>query len=175
MLINLTELLSNVGLTKTFTADLQMNVFESDLGRFDIIDKKPIELKITNVGKNKLEISGMVDVSLNIPCDRCLEDVKTNINFSIEKNIDMSEADSDGVKESEEQDYIDGYNLDVDKLVYFDILLNIPSKILCNEDCKGLCLKCGTNLNISECDCDRTVLDPRMSVIQDIFNNYKEV
>jgi uncharacterized protein len=152
-----------------------MNVYESNLGSYEIVDKKPIVLTITNIGKNKLSISGDVALSLNIPCDRCLEDVKTDINFSIEKNIDMSEDDSDGVKESEEQDYISGYNLDVDKLVYSDILINIRSKILCKEDCKGLCTKCGANLNIAECGCDRQVLDPRMSVIQDIFNNYKEV
>lgn len=175
MLIKLTELLSNVGYTKTFKADILMNEFESNLGTYDIVDKNPIELTITNIGKNKLTISGDVTLSLNIPCDRCLEDVKTDINFSIEKSIDMSDDDSDGVKESEEQDYINGYNLDVDKLVYSDILINIPSKILCKEDCKGLCTKCGANLNIAECGCDRQVLDPRMSVIQDIFNNYKEV
>lgn len=175
MLINLTELLSNVGYTKNFECNVFTNVFESTLGTYDIIDKKPVVLTITNIGKNKITISGEVDLSINIPCDRCLEDVKTNIDFSFEKSIDMSEADSDGVKESEEQDYIDGYNLDVETLVYSELLMNIPSKTLCKETCKGLCVKCGANQNIAECSCDKQVLDPRMAAIQDIFNNYKEV
>ena len=175
MLINLTELLSNVGYTKIYTTDILSDVFESSLGTYDIVDKKPFELTISNTGKNKLTISGDVTLSLIIPCDRCLEDVKTDINFSIERSLDMSDDDSDGVKESEEQDYIDGYSLDVEKLVLSEALMNLPGKILCKEDCKGLCMKCGTNLNISECSCDRYVPDPRMSVIQDIFNNYKEV
>ena len=45
----------------------------------------------------------------------------------------------------------------------------------CKEDCKGLCPVCGTNLNEKECGCDRTVADPRMAAIQDIFKNFKEV
>ena len=70
---------------------------------------------------------------------------------------------------------IDGYNLDVDKLVFGEILLLIPGKTLCKEDCKGLCLRCGANLNEGECGCDRESLDPRMSVFKDILNNFKEV
>lgn len=175
MLINLTELLSNTGYSKTFECDVFTDTFETDFGKYDVIEKKPVMLTITNIGKNKVSISGTVAISLNIPCDRCLEDVKSDISFSIEKSAEAGNAEQDGVKESEEQDYIDGYNLDVEALVFSEVLLNIPSKTLCREDCSGLCLKCGANLNISECGCDRQVLDPRMSAIQDIFNNYKEV
>ena len=59
--------------------------------------------------------------------------------------------------------------------VYNEILMRFPMKTLCREDCKGLCLKCGKNLNEGECGCDRASLDPRMSAIRDIFNNFKEV
>ena len=175
MLINLSELLSDPGYSKTFECDVFTDSFETDFGKYDVIEKKPIELTITNVGKNKVSLSGKVEVSLNIPCDRCLEDVRSDISFFLEKSAEAGNTDQEAVKESEEQDYIDGYYLDVEALVFSEVLLNIPSKTLCREDCKGLCLKCGANLNISECGCDRQVLDPRMSAIQDIFNNYKEV
>ena len=75
----------------------------------------------------------------------------------------------------EEKDYIDGYNLDVDKLVFGEILISMPGKTLCKEDCKGICLICGANLNKGECGCDRDILDPRMSVFKDILKNFKEV
>mgnify|MGYP000820741253 CR=1 FL=1 len=75
----------------------------------------------------------------------------------------------------EEKDYIDGYDLDVDKLVFGEILISMPGKTLCTPDCKGLCSICGHNLNISECGCDRESLDPRMSVFKDILKNFKEV
>ena len=75
----------------------------------------------------------------------------------------------------DEQPFLNGYNLDVDQLVCNELLLSLPMKVLCREDCKGICNRCGANLNIETCDCDTRALDPRMSVIQDIFNQYKEV
>ena len=77
--------------------------------------------------------------------------------------------------EFDESNYIDGYTLDVDKLVYNEVLIGWPTKILCSEDCKGICNVCGQNLNLGTCDCEDTSLDPRMSVIRDVFKNFKEV
>ena len=63
---------------------------------------------------------------------------------------------------------VDG-KLDVDKLVYEELLVNLPAKTLCKVNCKGLCKKCGKNLNFNNCDCDTEDLDPRMAKIRDIF------
>ena len=79
------------------------------------------------------------------------------------------------MRDLDEQPYLQGYNLDVDQLVRDELLLNLPMKVLCDEDCKGICNRCGANLNYETCDCDRSVPDPRMSVIQDIFKQFKEV
>ena len=77
--------------------------------------------------------------------------------------------------EMEENDYLIGFELDVDKLVYAEILVNWPMKVLCKEDCEGICNVCGANLNKGDCGCQRTELDPRMAAIQDIFSKFKEV
>ena len=61
------------------------------------------------------------------------------------------------------------------ELVYSEILVNWPLRVLCKEDCKGICSICGKNLNHGTCDCDHTDLDPRMAQIRDIFNKFKEV
>ncbi len=74
----------------------------------------------------------------------------------------------------DDQNFMDGFSLDVDALVHDEILMNWPAKILCKDDCKGICPVCGQNLNEGECGCDTFVPDPRMAVIQDIFKN-KEV
>ena len=71
--------------------------------------------------------------------------------------------------------YMEGYHLNVDELINNEILLNWPVKILCREDCKGICPVCGSNLNKGECGCDAFVPDPRMAAIGDIFNANKEV
>ena len=85
---------------------------------------------------------------------------------------DESEVESEDLDEA---NYIDGYTLDVDQLVGSEILIGWPTKILCSEDCKGICNVCGQNLNQGTCNCEDTSLDPRMSVIRDVFKNFKEV
>ena len=125
-----------------------------------------------NESGKKLVITGQADVTLNIPCDRCLKEVEVPVSLDFEKHVNL-EAEDD--KESDETNYIDGYNLDVDKLLYNEILIGWPMKVLCSEDCKGICSVCGQNLNEGTCDCEDTGLDPRMSVIRDVFKNYKEV
>ena len=109
-----------------------------------------------------------------IPCARCLEEVRTPIRFDIDKKLTVRE---EGLvdEEMEEPDYLIGFELDVDKLVYAEILVNWPMRVLCKDDCKGICKVCGMNLNKGACSCQRTELDPRMAAIQDIFNRFKEV
>lgn len=174
MLIDLRELLSGTQDEITVPVQLSMDVFDDGISKYEILEQQPFALRLKKLNKNKLTIDGSGTVVLNIPCDRCLEPVSTPISFEIDEAVDYS----DGAKEDEaheEKDFIDGYNLDVDKLVFGEILLSMPGKTLCAEDCKGLCLICGANLNIAECGCDRASLDPRMSVFKDILNNFKEV
>ncbi len=59
--------------------------------------------------------------------------------------------------------------MDFDKLVNTEILPEMPMKVLCNEECKGICPKCGTDLNEKDCGCDRISADPRMARVLDIF------
>ena len=112
---------------------------------------------------------------LEIPCDRCLEPVKVPFDLDFTKNVDLQETDDVQEDELDEKNYIDGFNLDVDKLLYNEILIGWPMIILCSETCKGICNVCGQNLNKGSCDCEDTSLDPRMSVIRDVFKNFKEV
>jgi uncharacterized protein len=153
---------------------IEMTTFSSRLGDFPILKKSPVKLRIANQENKKLFISGTVDMEVSIPCGRCLEEVPTSIHFDIDKELTI-----DGSviidEEMEETDYLIGFELDVDKLVYAEILVNWPMKVLCKEDCEGICNVCGMNLNKGTCDCQRTELDPRMAAIQDIFSKFKEV
>ncbi len=143
--------------------------------KYPVLEKKPVKLKVTNLGgrRVKLELEG--EVTLRLSCDRCLREVAEKLPFQTEREIDFSKSNEERVAELDETGFIDGYDLDVDAFVCEEILLGFPMKVLCQEDCKGICKICGANLNEGECGCDRTELDPRMSVIRDIFNNFKEV
>ena len=153
---------------------LALDSFRSRLGDFPITSKEPIELHIRNQENATVLITGTVDMEVMIPCSRCLEDVPTPIHFDIDKKLRIEEeqlVDED----MEEVDYLIGFELDVDKLVYAELLVNWPMRVLCREDCKGICKVCGMNLNKGACSCRKTELDPRMAAIQDIFNKFKEV
>ena len=87
----------------------------------------------------------------------------------------MKTSSEEKLEQLDENNYIAGYQLDVDALIADEMVLQWPLKVLCKEDCKGICTVCGKNLNEQECECDRTVLDPRMAAFLDIFEQFKEV
>ncbi len=99
-------------------------------------------------------------------CDRCAENFERQYSFDLNRIVVQrleNENDSD--------DYIVVENnvLDLDDLVYQEIQLFLPQKILCKEDCKGLCPKCGKNLNSGDCDCKADV-DPRMAALLQLLD-----
>ena len=174
MIIDISKVVKSINKEVSEEVSIELTSFESRLGDFPILQKSPVVLTITNQENKTLFIRGSVDVTLSIPCGRCLEEVPTQICFDIDKKLDINESvllDD----EMEENDYLIGFELDVDKLVYAEILVNWPMKVLCKEDCEGICKVCGANLNKGDCGCQRTELDPRMAAIQDIFSKFKEV
>ena len=174
MIIDISKVVKSINKEVSQEVSIELTSFESRLGEFPILQKSPVVLTITNQENKTLFIRGAVDVTLSIPCGRCLEEVPTQICFDIDKKLDINES-SLVDDEMEENDYLIGFELDVDKLVYAEILVNWPMKVLCKEDCEGICKVCGANLNKGDCGCQRTELDPRMAAIQDIFSKFKEV
>ena len=174
MLLDISEVMSVENKEIVKCVPYEQDSFESRLGSFPITKMASIELRIANRENKRLLISGEVSMTVLIPCNRCLEDVVTDIHFNIDKELTLDGAEiNDG--EIEDTDYLIGFNLDIDKLIYGEILVNWPMKVLCKEDCKGICKVCGMNLNKGNCDCQRTELDPRMAAIQDVFSKFKEV
>ncbi len=175
MLINLTELFTREGKARDYTVEIDSSQFRIPSGDCQVAEAGPVVLHIENVGDKTLELKGEAQFSLWIPCDRCLEPVECPFHLSIMRTLDLKLTEEERIAALDEQPYVQGYNLDVDQLVRDELLLNLPMKVLCAEDCKGICNRCGANLNHETCGCDRSVPDPRMSVIQDIFKQYKEV
>ena len=119
-------------------------------------------------------ISGDTTLDVVVPCDRCLSDVDVTLQVAIDRKVMLADGHVQ-FAEDEENTFLEEHELDVDRLIYDEILVNWPTKVLCKDDCKGICPVCGQNLNQQDCGCDRQVIDPRMAKFQDIFNEFKEV
>ena len=87
----------------------------------------------------------------------------------------MKASREDRIKDLDEINYVTGCSLDVEQLVHNEILIHWPLRVLCKENCRGICPKCGKDLNEGSCECYQTSPDPRMAVISDIFSKFKEV
>ncbi|MDO4267798.1 MAG: DUF177 domain-containing protein [Eubacteriales bacterium] len=175
MLINLTELFTREGKEKSYTCSIDMEKLDALRESYDIVSKEPVSLRIRNLGDRKLLLEGSAEVTLQMPCGRCLEPVDVPFPLDISEELDLSKTEEERAEDLDEQPYVSGYTLDVDRLLSNELLLNLPMKVLCREDCKGICNRCGANLNHGTCSCDQSSPDPRMSVIQDLFQKFKEV
>ena len=174
MLVNLSDVLTSEGRQISMEVPLEMTSFKSRMGKFEITEKSPVDFTFTNLEPEKAKVEGRVKLTFKTSCDRCLTEVPTMLDLNFERIVtspDVMEEDED----ADDLSFMDGYQLDVETFVYNEIIGNWPAKILCKEDCKGLCPVCGQNLNVRDCGCDTFVPDPRMAVIQDIFNANKEV
>lgn len=177
MLLDLSGVLSEQHTAIDETVSCTLEMFQSRLGKFPVSDKDDVHIQVTHVKGHRYKICGTCRIVLEIPCDRCLMIVPTEFRLDFTKNVELgtSREDEEQAEDLDETNYIDGYTLDIDKLICEEILIGWPTKILCSEDCKGICNVCGQNLNQGTCNCEDTGLDPRMSVIRDVFKNFKEV
>lgn len=175
MQIHLSDVSSIEGKCVQKTVMFEMDTITFQLGSFPVLAKEPVELTITNTGNKVLELEGSGKITVGIPCDRCLTEVSVEIPLQIKRKLDMKLTDDERINDLDENAYLTGMDLDVDQLVYLEVLMSWPLKVLCKEDCKGICSQCGKNLNDGPCGCAEEPKDPRMAAISDIFSKFKEV
>lgn len=126
-----------------------------------------VDGEVTNTGRF-LEIAGVIHAKqVRFVCNRCLEEYSSSL------EVPFSEEFQEAVLETNEEDndisYYQGDEIDITELVRESLLLAEPLKTLCREDCKGLCLHCGTNLNLTSCSCLENIVDPRLAVLQQLI------
>lgn len=173
MLLNLTDILSNEGNSEEIPVTYEADFYKSAQGQFKVLKNGPIVLTLSNQGKGKMSVNGAGSLTFRTRCDRCLTRVDVTVEICIDETIGTEQIENPA--EAGEYPFLDGYQLDTEVLIGNEILINWPGKILCKEDCKGICPKCGKDLNQGDCGCDTFVPDPRMAVLKDIFNANKEV
>lgn len=105
-------------------------------------------------------VSAKISFSLETVCDRCAEDIKLDFNIPMEHEL-VSTLNNE---ETDEYILVEDMKLDIEQLTLEDIFLALPVKFLCKDDCKGICCKCGANLNEGLCECKKDI-DPRLEAL----------
>lgn len=175
MFVNLTDVLTNE--EKVISKQIEAELTQISIGEeiFPVVRKTPIRFTFTNLGKGRARIDGTGELVFAMSCDRCLKPVEEELKLAFSREVFAPDRIAETSDESDDQRFMDGYELDVEDLLANEIVINWPMKVLCKPDCKGICRQCGKNLNTGTCECDTFVPDPRMAVIKDIFNANKEV
>ena len=119
--------------------------------------------KIDNLFRFKISVGTEAVFS----CDRCLENYKSNFNETIEQlyQLGHSDLDSDEIEILPEN----SKEIDISRAIQDAFILNRPIQLICREDCKGLCVTCGINMNNKSCNCHEKDVDPRFEKLKSLL------
>ncbi len=115
-------------------------------------------------------------VSYHTLCARCLEPVSGDFAVQLERTVaaEGTLTEEQLAENVDEFAVIERGKLDLDLTVREEILLSFPMRILCREDCPGLCPKCGHPRRLGDCGCPTTEPDPRLAVLKKLFDGNEE-
>lgn len=133
---------------------------------FRPLSKIRIDLQASRVLK-EVTVTGNVSLSIESPCSRCVEAVKIELNPLISLVLSPRDKVKDEEDDLEHETYQDN-EIDLSGYLREQVAISLPVKVVCSEDCKGLCTSCGTNLNIENCTCESERIDPRFAVLKDL-------
>lgn len=158
MFIELEPIFNNVGLKKEFIYSFCMD----DSG----VD---VPVQVSGTVENRAGVVTLTsDISFqdSVPCDRCLKPTPRAFQkqFTHVLTPTLNDADNDDFI------LIEDMHFDLAALLREDVLLALPTKVLCRADCKGLCPMCGADRNETACGCKKPV-DPRLAVLQELLSD----
>ncbi len=164
MILDLEPIFNTEGMVKQFD-------YEFDLSEQELNGSKPFAspVKISGHAGNYtgiVELHATADFTLETACDRCAKPISLPLATKIFHTLVTSLND----ETNDELLLVNELRFDLDALITEDIFLDLPSKLLCSEDCKGMCPKCGADLNAGSCSCEKEV-DPRLAALKQLLDN----
>ncbi len=165
MEINLLSVLNYDGKKMSLSEDVSISATNND--SFNVLAPVHFEGYVVNIG-GTIELHGSASATISLVCDRCTEEFESSLNFEINESYKKDDGFTT-VDEDSDIILLEGSVIDLDELLYMGIILNLPSKSLCSEECKGLCPVCGKNLNHGECDCENENTDPRFDILDKLL------
>ena len=130
--------------------------------------EQPVQLVgvLINIG-TKLELTAKVKGSVSAKCARCGKPLRCPFQYELREVLTSESAAAD----MQDDDIIvfEGNEINVDEIALNNFIMNAPMRYLCKEDCKGLCQKCGKDLNEGSCSCKKDEIDPRLAILDKLF------
>lgn len=169
MIIDLFEISEPVYKFATELSPAEVNL-EEESARLE----KPVKITGTlRKGIAQTDVEGNITAEIEIDCTRCVSQAKTTLDFPfkvafvIEENYTQAE-EAELRAEDLEIAIFDGEKIDLNELAREQILLDLPTRFLCSENCEGLCPKCGASRNKENCSCEEKEIDPRWSKLKNL-------
>lgn len=159
------------GLSLEFSRDASWfyeNLKETERQDFQI---RSAEVKCSiKRARDSFYVEGLIRTMIDVQCCRCLKELSIPVQSDFKYTFSPAEEKQQEEVELSAEDldcaaYRDDF-IDLDPIVYEQILLHIPLKALCAESCKGLCPHCGVNLNHEACNCREQIVDSRFAILK---------
>ncbi len=164
MLLGLSKVIDRPGASVSFSTDVDL----SDLrfgNSYPVTEPVSAEGQVRNTA-GVLVMTGQIHTTIHGVCDRCASEFDRELRLPIDVVL-VSEL----ANEENEDEWVfplEGDSADLDDIVRTVFVLNLDSKLLCKEDCQGLCCRCGKNLNDGPCSCQKE-LDPRFAALKQLL------
>ena len=157
-----------------FGPDFQQSGELSSAGRAEIVQEHHGKRELIN----DIRVTGDLRVRLDLACARCLEPISEDIARQFDllyrpQGSDAGREEMSVTAAEAEVSYYQGEGVLLEDVLREQVLLAVPLKAICREDCKGLCPHCGRNLNLEQCNCAEPLEDPRWSALKDIREKLK--
>ena len=165
MLLDLSKIIDMPGASTQFSTSLDL----SDL-QFGTCNPFQVPVQASGTVRNTagvLMTEGTITARIDGVCDRCAGEYTEEVEYPLQVVLVTELADED--HEDEETFLLEGNKADMDEIVRTVLILNMDTKFLCSDECKGLCCGCGVNLNKEACRCKKEI-DPRFAALQQLLN-----
>jgi len=122
---------------------------------------------------SRAHVRGRLEADVALDCVRCLEPVEQHLDIELDSIFVDAAEETDRTEvevtdEALDESLVENGLIDTAEVVREQILLAIPDQVFCSEDCKGLCPKCGANLNLIDCKCSDDHMDPRWAALKNL-------
>jgi len=138
-------------------------------GRAQLVEEQHGKHKIVK----DIRLNGSLKTRVEMACARCLEPVLRDVAHEFDllyrpQGADAGREELSVTSAEAEVSYYQGEGLQLEDVLQEQVLLALPLRAICRDDCKGLCPHCGKNLNVEKCNCAEPLEDPRWSALKDI-------